>query len=293
MKPIRLFTLFVCLCVAGSAQSQELDKSLSVSLFGGVMNYQGDVKPDNFTMTHSNFAAGITLRKPVNRWFSLRAGFNMGKITAADSWNTEDLKPRNLSFATQIKEGYIGLEINLLDMSVNRFNPYVYAGLAVFHFNPWTTDKDGQKVYLAPLSTEGQGLSAYPESQPYKLTQICIPFGGGARFMVVDGINLGFEFNQRKSFTDYIDDVSGHYVDGDVLLREKGPKAVELAYRADEIPGGRPIFPSHGEKRGTPTEMDWYYFIGLTLEANLNKIGGAIKFDKSSYSRKCPRNVLY
>jgi hypothetical protein len=77
------------------------------------------------------------------------------------------------------------------------------------------------------------------------------------------------------------------------LLREKGPKALELAYRADELPGGRPIFPNHGDKRGTPTQMDWYYFLGITLEAKLNAIGGLFKFDKSGYSQKCPRNVLY
>jgi hypothetical protein len=111
--------------------------------------------------------------------------------------------------------------------------------------------------------------------------------------MVFDGLNIGIQFNQRKSFTDYIDDVSGSYVDGDVLLREKGPKALELAYRADELPGGRPIFPNHGDKRGTPTQMDWYYFLGITLEAKLNAIGGLFKFDKSGYSQKCPRNVLY
>lgn len=293
MKPTRFLTLLCCICMAGAACSQELDKSTTVSVFTGVMNYQGDVKPDNFTMTHSNLAVGITLRKPLTRWFSLRAGFNMGEITAADSWNTENLKPRNLSFATDIKEAYLGLEVTILDMATTRFTPYFYVGIAAFHFNPWTLDNHNEKVYLQPLSTEGQGLTGNQGTKPYKLTQVCIPFGGGARYMVFDGISLGIEFNQRKSFTDYIDDVSANYADRDVLLAERGPKAVELAYRADELPGGRPIFPSKGEKRGTPTEMDWYYFLGLTLEAKLSKIGSLFSFHKSNYDLKCPRNVLY
>lgn len=291
MKPTRLLLLLFCISVYSSTYSQELDKSTTVSVFAGIMNYQGDVKPDNFTMDHSNLATGITVRKPINRWFSIRAGFNVGKITAADYWNTEDLKPRNLSFTTTIKEAYAGLEITILDISTSRFTPYVYAGLAVFHFNPWTKDDHEVKTYLKPLSTEGQGLSEYPEQKPYNLTQICIPFGGGARFLVTDGLSLGIELNQRKSFTDYIDDVSGSYVDRDVLFQEKGYKAVQLAYRADELPGGRPIFPAHGEKRGTPTEMDWYYFVGLTVEAKLSKIGGVFKFNHGSYTMRCPRRL--
>ncbi len=279
--------------MATFASSQELDRSTTISVFTGLMNYQGDVKPNNFTMAHSNLAVGVTIRKPLTRWISLRAGYNQGTISGSDSWNTDDLKPRNLSFTTDIKEAYAGIEINILDMSSSRFAPYVYAGLAFFHFNPWTVDKNGEKVFLQPLSTEGQGMTGYPQSKPYKLTQMCIPFGGGARFMVLDGINLGVEFNQRKSFTDHIDDVSGAYVDPTDLLQQRGIKAVELSYRADELPGSRPIFPAKGEKRGTPTEMDWYYFLGLTLEAKISTLGGLFRFNKSHFVQKCPRNVGY
>ena len=283
----------LCICIGISSQAQELDKSATFSLFSGGMNYQGDLKPKTFTIENSSPAIGFSIRKPLNRWFSLRGGFNTGTIKAADAWNNEDLKVRNLSFTTTIKEAYIGLEVAILDISSGRFAPYMYGGIAVFHFNPWARDNNGVKTYLKPLSTEGQGLSAYPDSKPYNLTQICIPFGGGFRFAITDGLNIGLEFNQRKSFTDYIDDVSGNYVERDDLLREKGIKAVELAYRADEIPGGRPIFPSHGDKRGTPSEMDWYYFFGATMEVKLSSFGGLFKHTKSVANQRCPRNINY
>jgi opacity protein-like surface antigen len=296
VKPIRALSLILCISIAHQSSAQELDRSTTISLFTGTINYQGDVNPNSFTFKHSNLATGLIIRKPLNRWFTVRAGVNMGKIEAADKWNRDYLKSRNLDFTTSIKEAYIGLEVSVLDMSVGRFTPYIYGGIAVFHFNPWTRDKNGVKTYLQPLSTEGQGLSQYPEQKPYKLTQLCLPFGGGAKFAVSDGLSIGIEFSQRKSFTDYIDDVSTHFVDGAVLLQEKGAKAVELSYRTDELPGGRPFFPLHGDQRGTPSEMDWYYFFGMTIEMKLNKVGGVFSLfpnSKGVASQRCPRNVNY
>jgi hypothetical protein len=263
VKAIQILSLIGCIILCKPSSAQELDRSTTISLFTGAINYQGDVNPNSFTLKHSNLAAGIIIRKPLNRWFTLRAGANIGKIEAADQWNRDYLKSRNLSFTTSIKEAYIGLEVSVLDMSIGRFTPYLYGGIAVFHFNP------------------GQA--------PYKLTQLCLPFGGGAKYSINDGLSVGIEFSQRKSFTDYIDDVSTHFIDGAVLMQEKGLKAVEMAYRADELPGGRTIFPSHGDQRGTPSEMDWYYFLGMTIEMKLNKVGELFNFRKGVASQRCPR----
>lgn len=269
--------------------AQETDKSFSLTIFTGPINYQGDLQPSSFTIAHSNIAAGIGLRKPITNRLAARAGFHYGTITAADEWNRDYLKPRNLSVTTTIKEAYAGLELSVLDISAKRFTPYIYAGIAVFHFNPWARDNAGTKTYLQPLSTEGQGLSQYPEQKVYPLTQIAIPFGGGMRFAVSDAFSIGLEFNQRKTFTDYLDDVSTHYVDRDVLLQAKGPKAVEMAYRGGQAPMGSPMYPAHGEQRGTPREMDWYYFFGLTADIKLNSLGGLFKNGRSVASQRCPR----
>jgi len=253
------------------------------------MNYQGDLNPNSFTFRHSTPSAGIFIRKPLNRWFAFRAGANMGTIQAADRWNRDYLKERNLSFTTTIKEAHLGLELTILDLSTSKFTPYFYGGIAVFHFNPWAEDKNGAKTFLKPLSTEGQGLPEYPEQAPYALTQFVLPFGMGVKYAVSDAVAIGIELSQRKSFTDYIDDVSSHYVDGDILRQAKGMKAVEMAYRADELPGGRPLFPAHGDQRGTPSEMDWYYFYGLTIEMKLNQLGGLFEGGKKVASQRCPR----
>ena len=293
MKTLRHLSVIFFLCICYSPNAQELDKSTTISLFTGIINYQGDLNPNSFTLKHSNFATGIIIRKPLNRWFTLRGGVNMGKIEAADKWNRDYLKPRNLSFTTFIKEAYLGLEVTILDLATSNIIPYIYGGVALFHFNPWTYDKNGTKTYLKPLSTEGQGLAQFPEQKPYKLTQLALSFGGGVKFKVSEGLCIGIDFSQRKSFTDYIDDVSSHFIDGTILQQEKGSKAVELSYRADELPGGRPFFPASGEQRGTPSEMDWYYFFGLTMEMKLNNLTSIFRNNKVVADQRCPRNIGY
>jgi hypothetical protein len=294
MRNLKILPVFLCMLYCINSRSQEFSRAATISVFAGMINYQGDLNPNSFTLCQSNFAAGITLRKPLNRWFTLRGGFNIGKIQAADRNNRDYLKPRNLSFGTSIKEGYAALELTILDISSNRFTPYMYGGIAVFKFNPWTYDNNGQKTYLQPLGTEGQGLSQYPSKKIYGLTQVALPFGFGVKYAISDAVNFGVEFSQRKSFTDYIDDVSTDFADEDILLQARGPKAVELAYRGDEIPGGSMSYPVHGEQRGTPTEMDWYYFFGTTLEIKLNSIGNLFRRNTGSLRElKCPRLINY
>jgi hypothetical protein len=74
-----------------------------------------------------------------------------------------------------------------------------------------------------------------------------------------------------------------------VLLQAKGAKAVELAYRGGQSPLGSPLYPPHGEQRGTPSEMDWYYFFGFTTEIKLNSLGSLFGNSKTIASQRCPR----
>lgn len=275
--------------------SQDENKGTYIGFILGEMNYQGDLNPNSFTFAHSKATTGISIRQSLNRWISFKGDLAIGHIDAADHYNRDYLKTRNLSFKTTIKEISIGLEASLLDLSTTHFTPYVFGGISLYHFNPWAYDMSGKKVFLQPLSTEGQGLSQFPEQKPYKLTQIALGFGIGARYAINDNMNIGVELLQRKTFTDYLDDVSSIYVDQNVLLQAKGAKAVEMAYRGDEIPGGLP-YPNHGEQRGTPSEMDWYYFFGVNFEIKFSAFAQLFKGVNGENSSalqitRCPRNV--
>ncbi|MEO6316122.1 MAG: DUF6089 family protein [Chitinophagaceae bacterium] len=245
-----------------------------VDLFGGFSNYQGDLQEKRFTTGQAKPAVAVGIKYDLSNHFSVRSNFTYATLGAADKYNRQaDLRARNLSFHTKITEGNLLLDYNLLNLNYHRLTPYVFAGVAVFHYNPYAFDSLGNKTYLKPLSTEGQGLAAYPNRKEYALTQFAIPFGAGIRWKFTETITLSYEVGLRKTFTDYLDDVSKNYVDASLLAAAKGPKAVEMAWRGDELKNGT-SYPADGTIRGGPRFKDWYYFSGLTISVGIGKRKG-------------------
>lgn len=244
-----------------------------LGIFGGISNYQGDMVDKLYK--NSGLALGLTGTFPVSQRFNIRAGITFGKIGGADSLSDQaDLLARNLSFQSRITEFSVLGEYNIFNLDQVRWTPYLFGGLAVFHFDPYTYDQADVKTYLRPLTTEGQGLPGYA-SKPYNLTQVSIPIGGGIKYAISEKVHLGLEVGLRKTFTDYLDDVSTGYADPNDLLAGNGPRSVELSYRGDEV--GNPIYPVKGFTRGNPDSKDYYYFTGLHLSFALGGGGGSEK----------------
>src|ERR1700761_277763 len=221
----------------------------NVNLYGGFSNYFGDLQERPYTTNQANGSFGAGLQYDLNGHFSVLSNLTYGRVSAADGYSKQaNLRARNLNFETKIGEWNLLLEYNLLDLRSHRLTPYAFAGVAVYHFNPYSYDTLGHKTYLRPLSTEGEGLSQYPGRKPYALTQMAIPFGGGIKFRISDRVVLAYEIGLRKLFTDYLDDVSNTYVSEAALLAAKGSTAVEMAYRGNEIKGGGG-YPPDGEVR--------------------------------------------
>jgi hypothetical protein len=240
-----------------------------INLTGGVSNYSGDLQAKAYTFDQSFFAFGFGAQYDITRNFSAISSINFMKIGASDQYNRSDLVFRNLSFQSNIIEWNLLGEYTFMDITEKKFSPFVFGGIAVFHYDPFAYDTTGQKVYLKPLSTEGEGLPEYPGQKPYSLTQFAIPFGGGIKFRVSENVVLAYEIGFRKTFTDYLDDVSTFYVDKTTLQNERGPLAVELAYRANELKGGNPNYPASGTSRGGPMYKDWYYYTGIRVSIAL------------------------
>jgi len=275
MKAPLFFLLYI---ISNSLNAQKLH----LTLFGGVSNYQGDLQAKRFTLKQSHAAFGIGGMYELTDKLFIRGAATFGKVSAADSLGINN-KSRNLSFSSPITEAHIGLEYDIFNLYEKRFTPYVFAGIAAFRFNPSTIDSAGNKVYLRQLSTEGQGF--YLGRKMYANKQIAIPFGGGLKLALSDDIRIKFELGFRYLFTDYLDDVSTTYADRAQLLAVRGPQAVSVSFRGDEL---KPAlsYPSGG-KRGNPLVKDFYYFTGLTFSFRIApKKGNA---GKSQYS--CPVKV--
>ena len=260
MHKLFLLAFFLIPGISFSQNISHTKQPFHLSIFGGLSNYQGDLVDKVYVGRFTKAAAGINLLYEYSERINLRGGLSYTKLTGDDRFNTKTyLQERNLNFQTSITELHVGLEINTLSLYHKSWSPYIFGGLAVFYFSPYTFDSVNAKVYLQPLGTEGQDLPSNPGFHKYSKIQLAVPFGGGFKYAVNDDFRVGLEFGIRYLFTDHLDDVSTNYPDAAELLAARGPDAVAYSYRGDEFPGGDPAFPGKGEQRGGANQKDYYY----------------------------------
>jgi hypothetical protein len=260
-----------------------------VGVFVGVSNYHGDLTPKNLEVSSYAPAFGAFGRYNFNGHLAAKVHFYKGVLQGSDfhAQVTKGERARNLSFRTDVYELGAQFEYNFLDFKVaikdHITTPYIFAGVAGFYYNP-QAEINGQWFDLRPLSTEGQGLEG-SSAQPYQKFSIAIPMGLGVKFNINHVTNIGLEFGMRKTFTDYIDDVSTTYPDLNVLASEVGDFAAALSYRAPEYNPDAPADPQ-GTSRGDATDKDWYFFGGVTFSVNIGKANGFKQNQKKPASRK-------
>ncbi|MCS7163036.1 MAG: DUF6089 family protein [Bacteroidia bacterium] len=237
----------------------------------GITNYKGDLD-DDFTIKFTRPGFGINLFYNFHPHLRVRLTFTQGWIGAADSMSTNRFRKwRNLHFRSHITEFSLQLTYDFFaSPRIYRFRPaftpFIFAGIGVFNFDPRAKGPDGRWYRLQPLGTEGQYLNDptrdYPK--PYALTQICIPMGIGARWRLSTRWDLLFEIGLRKTFTDYLDDVSDRYPPPDLMLAQMGPIAAALSDRSGYRDQGSSGFAAN-DIRGFANQKDWYVYTGFTL----------------------------
>ncbi|MFI5132625.1 MAG: DUF6089 family protein, partial [Chitinophagales bacterium] len=253
MKKLLFALLFIPL--ASAAQNFNFSTRL------GIANYQGDLKAHSISLSQSKLLFSLGARYDLSEHVMARSYITFTGLHADDKKGTSEMQRRNLNFRSKIFEWEISGQYSLFSLNEKWWTPYIYAGVGVFHFNPSTKDANGNKTYLKPLSTEGQGFM--PGIEEYKLWQLNIPFGIGAEYSLNEDMRVGLEMGYRKTFTDHLDDVSGNYVDEAALLTARGQLAVDLAWRGDEKNGG--AYPAAGIGRGNPKMKDAYYYLAITV----------------------------
>ncbi|HRP57521.1 DUF6089 family protein [Agriterribacter sp.] len=282
------FILALLLCTT-TLYSQGILKNVSIEAFGGFANYQGELQENTYTFSQAKPAGALGAAYSFTDKISLRGLITYGNIQGADRYSSNlQRRQRNLSFYSKIYDASLTGVYEFFDIMEKRYTPYLFAGVSVFNMGPYTYDSLGKKIGLGILSTEGQELPEYPDRKRYNYQNISIPFGGGIRFAVTRNVSLGWEFRFNKTFTDYLDDVSTKYVDRNILLAARGPKAVEMAYRGGELKNGNPVYPAAGTVRGNPKTKDWYYFSGITIRY---KLFNDRNFSSRGKGIPCPKNV--
>lgn len=285
------------LLTAFSSQSQRRFWEVGIMLGGS--NYVGDINnmfnngvddskewnqfESSFNFYNIHFLGGLVARYNFNPRVSVRGNLLFSRLSGDDKhFNNE----RNLNFYSNIQEFSAIVEYNFLDYRTgslqHRITPYIFGGIALFHFNPKTEIKDYSsketiKINLHDYHTEGQTF--YNGKGNYHLWQMSIPFGLGMKFSLNKYICVGLEWGFRKTFTDYIDDISTQYAGRQNMIYNVNENAAVASDRTNELEGKQNFYHKEGEMRGNQTTKDWYNFFGLTITSRI-----------SSGNKKCLKN---
>ncbi len=236
------------------ANKRYLSFGFSVNSF----NYFGDLAPrKSWASTDVSFTKpgfGIFAEYQYAPRITFFSDLTYGELKGDDFKSADPSDPnakfryiRNLSFRNKILELSVGGKIALFTnrgtyLSRPLLNPYIFGGFAVFHHNPQAIapafdqlgdpiPQAGKWVDLQPLGTEGQFSKDY-NVKPYKRIQISLPVGFGVKYKINNILDLSMEVGYRILFFDYIDDVSGKYVDLGAL---SSPLAKAMSDRSQEL----------------------------------------------------------
>lgn len=182
----------------------------------GTFNYTGDLVR-TYDFSYSKPAATVIYRSNLSSVVSFRASLTGGQLAASDRKPIDAAaQERDASFNIFLMEAAAGLEYHFLNWRDEkfrlRFTPYLFAGLGLFTIS---------------------GNDNKPTE--YSNVQAAIPLGVGMKYIVTPKWYVALEFGMRKTFFDYLDNVS------DENTRQKN-----FQY-------------------GNPFDNDNYFFLGVTL----------------------------
>ena len=248
---------------------------VEIGIGGGGTYLLGDVRSVDLmgdagaqTLLPQAGALHVKARQQFNWHWGISAQYSAGQLAASDWYSSRAKdKLRNLQIQTDYSAFDLMAEFNFWPYATGTKHHqtfYITAGIGLIAYNPMGWDRNAQEwVELRPLGTEGQG-SSLTSTLPYGLTAMSVPFGMGYRYSVSKNVSMSVELMWRPTKTDYLDDVSGLYIDPVALERENGILAAEMANPSPYLtnPTGTP--------RGSLERNDWTTFVGLTLYYNLS-----------------------
>lgn len=203
--------IFILLLSVGATHAQSSEVGFGL----GTFNYTGDLV-QFYNFRFSKPAATVFYRANLSNVVSFRAGITAGLIGASEVPTDAFASQRNTSFRHFLYEGSTVMEYHFLNWRDTkryvRFTPYLFGGVALFGFS-----------------------GEVDRTQAYSTVQMAIPFGAGVKYVLNPKWYLSLEFGMRKTFFDYLDNISG----GD--LRNKN------------------------YQYGNESNNDHYYFLGVSI----------------------------
>jgi len=254
----------------------------------GGANREGTNFVRDFEISMTRPLLNLGVRYRITEVVSTKTMLSYGWLRGDDKLTADKYRNyRNLAFRSPIVEFSNQFEYSIIrEKQGHRYNlrrvrglkgfktnTYFFIGFGVIYFNP-KNKYDGKWYALQPFGTEGQGL--VPTRKKYSRINMCIPYGLGFKYGLNRRLNIGLEFGTRKTFTDYIDDVSTTYFDNQMIREAYGDVA---AYLADPSDGTNPDQTKAYQQRGDAKDKDSYMFLIINLTYKLYTTrGGLPKF---------------
>lgn len=217
LNQISLLGIFCAISFQSFAQRSEVGFGI------GTLTYTGDIAR-NYNFLNSKPAATAYYRANISSVISARVGTTFGKLGASDARPTDPFAAAR-------------------DASFNIFL-FEVAGTFEYHFLDWRDTK--RRLFFTPYLFTGFGIFGISgnieKSAEYSNVQAAIPIGLGFKYNVNPKWYVGLEFGLRKTFFDYLDNVS----EGDPTK---------------SIQNNPPPVTPYGNKYAN----DNYFFLGLTL----------------------------
>jgi len=220
MKLKKVIVPFVLLFgITTASRAQLMESFVHEGEFGfsvGLGHYFGDMTSRMSIKSYKpKFSGGAFFKKQFNNYVGIKLAANYAMLGYSDRYSTNYVqKLRNLSFNTNVWELSVSGDFNFFKFHPGfeeyRYTPYVSLGIGIFTYDPYAY-LNGEKYYLRPLGTEGQGSAQYPNLKPYSSTAISFPVAVGVKYNLSPKINVFGEICYRFTTTDYLDDVSGLY----------------------------------------------------------------------------------
>ena len=235
MKNSKVLTVFLILALSLLMPKEVNSQIMEVGATAGLSYYIGDINPSKH-FNQSEIGFGASLRYYQNLRWAFRFQYSRFNLTSSDE--VVGFRPeRNLSFQSKVDDISLIAEFNFFNYWTGskreRITPYIFAGVSLLSFN--STDLEGNA--LQPQKNEGVDYSTLSWS---------VPFGIGVKYSISKRLGATLEWRIHKTFTDYIDDIEGYYMDELEMQRGNGNSHV-FGYN-----------------------NDWYGILGLTLSYRFN-----------------------
>lgn len=286
MKTKTTILLFLSILFANLAYSQgfarpnawkKLRKEVTLQIggsgflgdLGGRDRIGTDFSPADLEIALTRPAVSAGFRYKLNKNINVHSSLNYLLLAGDDKLTTEKFRNnRNLNFKSNVFELASRLEFGISSFKrtgvyrlkrsslgkINRrkaFEIIGFVGVGVFYFNPkGKNPTSGKWENLYDLHTEGQGLPNGPSQ--YKKISVSIPMGVSLHYIIDKDWSIGLELCYRKTFTDYIDDVSTNYYDKAALTNAYGATSALMSDPSKgDIPGASlPNGDGSGAQRG-------------------------------------------